>query len=488
MADEDETVGQALVHKTEFIPNPLQKRFIESRAKADLFSSRMGEGKSTALTWAAFYHTRHNPGARWALIRDTFENMQATTMKTFFEWFPPGIYGTYNGSRKTFTWAEGVAKGEVEFLGMDDPSDATKLMSRELGGFGIDEPAPAIGNSGVDELVFDLAMSRLRQRGMSYYGAKLAENNPDEAHWTYRKFVIPGQEGFKLWQPPEPENVQNLPPSYYAELRRLWMHRPDLVRRFVEGEFGFQAIGKQVTPQWSDKLHLGVGLVAVPRVPLVMMWDWGHNPTCLITQKTPMGSLNVLEAFVGEDMGAEELIIHAVKPILEMKYRRFEWSHIGDPAGKQRDQTSIHRSPVRLVRKALGGSFRPGPVGFEARVEPLRAALTRVVGGKGLIRVDRDNAKAVHHALRGGWHFHVSKGGIVSSEPEKDIHSHPGDAISYGVAVMFPMGRRAGVDKLKLPEEGNYWGNKQPRALIGPGGAQPPAHGAKLLPSGPGGR
>ena len=73
----------ATVHKVDFIPNPVQNNFIQSRAKADLFSSRMGEGKSTALAWAALYHTRHNPGASWALIRDTYENIIGTTQKTF---------------------------------------------------------------------------------------------------------------------------------------------------------------------------------------------------------------------------------------------------------------------------------------------------------------------------------------------------------------------------------------------------------------------
>ena len=138
------------------------------------------------LAWSAFYHTRHNPGAEWALIRDTWENMQATTMKTFFEWFPPGVAGTFHATKKVFTWASGLAQGEVQFLGMDDPQDASKLMSRQLAGFGIDEPAPAVGSAGVDELIFDIAMSRLRQSGMKWYGAKLAENNPDENHWTYR--------------------------------------------------------------------------------------------------------------------------------------------------------------------------------------------------------------------------------------------------------------------------------------------------------------
>src|SRR5271163_3412109 len=91
--------------KIKFNPNPLQKQFIESRAKADLFSSRMGEGKSAALCWATLYHTRHNPGAIWYLIRDTWENIRATTMEEFFKWFPPGIMGTFHATHKEFTWA-----------------------------------------------------------------------------------------------------------------------------------------------------------------------------------------------------------------------------------------------------------------------------------------------------------------------------------------------------------------------------------------------
>lgn len=473
-------------HKVDFIPNPLQKQFIESRAKADLFSSRMGEGKSTALAWAAFFHTRHNPGAHWVLVRDTWENLRATTQKSFFEWFPPGIFGSYHATNKEFTWASGVAEGTVSFLGMDDPQDATKLMSRDFGGFGMDEPAPAIGSGGIDELVFDIAMSRLRQKGMKWYGAKLAENNPDETHWSYRKFVSPGMDGFKIWQPHKPENEQNLPASYYAELRKLWGHRPDLIRRFVEGDFGFQAIGKAVTPQWSDHIHLANGLIPIPRQDLILLWDWGHNPTCLITQKTPMGYWNILDAMVGDGIGAEELIIDAVKPLLNEKYGRGRHvlRHIGDPAGKSGEQTSIHRSAVKAMRSALGGSWRDGPIRPLERIEPLRAVLARNMGGKGVVQVDKENAAAVWHALRGGWHYNVSRGGVVSTEAVKDIHSHPGDAASYGAAILFPMGK-VGVSRgVRVPQQASYFGGEGQRPFqIGGGkpGMVMPANGSKLI-------
>lgn len=432
------------VHKTTFKPNPIQQGFIESKAKADLFSSRMGEGKSTALAWAALYHTRHNPGARWALIRDTFENMKGTTQKTFFEWFPPGIYGTYHGGNKTFTWAEGVAKGEVIFMGMDDANDATKLMSRELAGFGMDEPAPAMGNTGIDEFIFSMAMSRLRQPGMNWYAAKLAENNPDEAHWTYSKFVAPGTADFMIWQPRLPENVLNLPKHYYESLRATWKHRPDLIRRFVDGEFGFQAVGKSVTPQWSDKLHLAIGLVAEERAELLLCWDFGHTPVCLVTQVTAGGHWDILQAHCGIEMGVEELIENVVHPaLLELKRKyNVTWRHTGDPAGNIRSQDSVKRFPVQSIKRMLGGIWTNGPVRLQDRIDPLQAALTRTVGGRGLIRVDREAAAPVWYALRGGWHYHVAKSGLISGVPVKN---HPdsdvGDAMSYGAARLFPKGR-----------------------------------------------
>lgn len=464
-------------HLINFVPNPVQKSFIESQATADLFSSRMGEGKSVALAWAAFFHTRHNPGARWTGIRDTWENMQATTLKTFFEWFPPGIAGTFHHTKRTFTWASGLAQGEVEFLGMDDPQDASKLMSRELAGFFMDEPAPAVGSAGIDEMIFDIAMSRRRQQGMKWYGAKLAENNPDEAHWTYKKFVAPGTEGFVIHQPAIPENQKNLPPGYYAELRRLWAHRPDLIRRFVDGDFGFQQEGRSVTPQWNDKVHLALGLIPIPRHECILLWDFGHNPTCIITQKTPMGAWHILDALVGDGIGVEELVLNEVKPLLQDRYRGCPLRHIGDPAGTAGEQTSIHRSPVRFLTKELGGPWKSGPVKTMERLEPLRAVLTR----NNILRVDRDRATAVWQALRGGWHYHVARTGVISGEPKKNIHSHPGDAMGYGAAVLFPLGKlyqnRGG---LVNPQPASYFGGDK-GFQIGPGrGTVPPAHGSEL--------
>lgn len=448
-------VDQGDAYKIKFTANPLQYAFITSRAEADLWACRMGEGKSTALSWSAFHFTQSNPGAVSAMIRDTFENLRDTTMKDFFFWFPPGICGEYNENKKLWKWRLGEMRGEMMMMGMDDPSDATKLQSRMLGAFFMDEPAPAAESGGIAEEIFNTALSRLRQPGMNWYAAKCAENAPDETHWTYRRFIDPGDEGtpaeipiaplqargFTFFQGHRPENEKNLPPGYYARVRRAFKHRPDLIRRFAEGGFGFQQVGQSVTPQWNDAIHLADDIQPIAQIPLHLFWDFGHNPTCSITQVTPLGFWNFLETHVGFDIGAYELIEEVVKPRMNERYKGLTWDHGGDSAGEYREQSSIEQSAVKVIKKELGGRWRSGPIRIHERVNPLNAVLSRIRNGRGIVQVDRLLAKPTWHALRGGWHYNVSRTGVVSRVPRKDEHSHPGDTAGYGAAILFPMGK-----------------------------------------------
>jgi hypothetical protein len=436
-------------YHVEFTANPTQRRFIEHRPEthkarcADIFNSRLGEGKSAALVWSILFHTRANPGARWALVRDTFENLQKSTMIEFFEWFPDGIFGTYHKGRKLWTWNPEIAKGEVMFIGMDDEKSATKIQSVALAGFAIDEVSPVSGSAGVSRHVFTTLYQRLRQKGMNYYVGKLAQNNPDESHWTYKEFIDPGAEERFNFQTGVAENMANLPPGYYDSVEKSYEGQEDKIRRFVKGEFGFIKEGAPVTPQWSDRMHLADRLTPMRKRPLHLGWDFGLNATCVISQVTPIGHWNILDAFVGESgTGVLQLINDVVKPRLIDRYSGFYWEHTGDPAGSQRAQSDSDRSAVKVLKAELGGTWRPGPVAIQEREIPLQAVLSRSVEeGRGVVQVDREHAKAVWHALRGGWHRRVAPGGVVAATPVKDIHSHPGDVMGYLASRLFPVGR-----------------------------------------------
>lgn len=459
-------------YRIEFVANPVQRMFIESRAEADLFDSRKGEGKSTSLVWSCWYHTLHNPGANWLFIRDTFENLQRTTMSEFFFWFPDGIWGKYHAGKKCFEWdtARTGMEGKVYFLGVEDDQDAGKIASMPLAGVAIDEPSPAVGSSsGVAEFVFDTALAQLRQPGMNWYAAKLAQNNPDESHWTYRRFWDPGtpgvadaelppsqESGFRAWQTRNPENTDNLPAGYYDRLERTWSHREDLLRRFVHGRHGYQQVGRAVTPQWSDDLHLADGLKPVKGVPLQIGYDGGLNPTYVISQVTPLGDWLILESSVGEGIGMYELIRDVLKPSLTSRYRGFEYRHIGDPSLKNPDQSSSQQSAARVITKELGGGFIKGPVRTHERIDPLQAVLSRQRHGRGIVQVDKTHAREVWHALRGGYHYHVTRSGQVGNVV-KNIHSHPGEACGYLAAVLFPLGQIQHKGRVKTSRPGGYY-------------------------------
>ena len=444
-----------------FTANPTQKVFLENRPfpgtvrpddwpkhvkpqVVDLFSCRMGEGKSAGLCWAVWYYTRYNPGAHCALIRDTWENMRDTTMVEFFRWFPPGIMGKFTKSEKRFEWDAKGLRGSVTFMGMDDEKDAHKLQSRDFGMFGIDEPSPAAGTGGVQAMIFETALTRLRQPGMQWYAAKLAQNNPDESHWTYKKFIDPGIAGYRHFQTAAPENEENLPPGYYSEMRKDLSGRPDLQRRFVEGQFGYQQQGVSVTPRFNEKVHVTTGLQPIPGCTLILSWDGGLTPCCTIHQIAPSGIWYVLDCVIEEDGGIYQLIEDGVYTLLETKYKAFrgKWEHIGDPSLANREQSDARTSAVKVIRDTLGGRWRSGPIDILSGTDPLNKRIGLLgPGGQGMIQVDRENAKPVWHALRGGWHYPKHAGGVVGGKP---IKNHPdsdvGDTLRYFAGIYFPRG------------------------------------------------
>lgn len=462
------------VRRVEFNANPVQHAFIHSRPRgrdgstgADCFFSRFGEGKTAGLCWASFLHQKQYAAGKptHLFIRDTWVNLKATTLVEFFKWFPPGECGTWREGDRLFTWSVGEMKGQVQFIGLDDENDTTKVMGRPIAGVFVDEPAPAIGETqGVPQFVVEMCMGRLRQspKVIDFYPVKLATNNPDESHWTYEKFVNPGTDGWIPWQTREPENMGNLPRNYYSGMRSRWRHRPDLVRRFVEGGFGFQQLGESVTPEWDDAKHLAVGLAPLCGHELVLFWDFWHNPACIIAQVQPNGQLFCLESHVGHGVGVEELIEDTVGPVLWEGYKGYRWRHIGDPSGKAGDQSNTKRSAVRVLRQVLGGVFVPGPVSLDDRLIPTRALLRRTLGGEGLVRVDRENCRDLWFALRGGWHRKVHKGGITSPDPVKNEHSHAGDAFSYGVAKLYPVGRAQRPTGKRQTATPRYFGRHAP--------------------------
>jgi hypothetical protein len=483
--------------EVKFIANPTQHAAITSRYEADLFSCRVGEGKSAALCWASFYHQKHNPGAEHAFIRTTFVDLERTTQKEFFNWFRG--FGVYQAQKRYWRWHDELGGGGIYWFGLDNEEDVDRLRSMDLAGAFVDEAAPANEDGGIPESAFGMLQGRLRQKKMRWYKLMFATNNPDETHWTYRNFVDPGlapspkedllpeqMPGFKLWKTASPENLANLPAGqgYYNRLMKTYvqMGRQDLAARFVEGKFGVAEKGVGVTSaQWNPDVHLVRGpLPFLEDVPIRMAWDFGHTPTCLVSQLTPAGHWDQLYAFVGKRQGVAEIIEAHVIGLLTGHAPWFAKDgmllHTGDPNGETPDQASYRSIAVKMILQGLGGLWAPGPPKTDDRIQSARAVLRRMNGGMGFVRVSATNASLLYLALRGGWHFPKNKSGVVGNEPVKDQHSHPGDAFGYAAAKWFPTGdaleiaKRLREGEEARPKHAGYWPSPDRRVMLPKGG------------------
>lgn len=440
----------SIEHKIQFRAGPTQRRFIEDDSRAALFSSRAGEGKSAGLCWAAwhFFRKYRHCEPTGIIARNTLVNLRATTLQEFFKWFPPGVMGEWKQSEMLWTWIpeKSGAAGQIRFMGFDDEKSTQKALSMPIDFGGLDEAAPATDVGGITELVFDMLLTRARNPKVDKPTIKIAVNNTSEDHWLYRRFVEPGQKEFKLFQTGEmPENLAHLRKGYYEDMARDLAHRPDLRRRYIEGKWGFQQVGVAVTPEWSDDVHLTSGLEPVRGLPLLLSWDFGGNPTVVVSQVT-QNAWNVLMCLTDDRTGTYQLI-EQLEPVLKTRFDRFLLKHTGDPTGRTPDPGDYRRSPVRYIKALLGGSWADGPVKLEYRIDPLRRVLTRQNGGIGTVRVDKDHARAIWFALRGGWHYPKSSVGVVGREPVKDKHSHPADCMGYEAA------RSYGDSKFSKPKK-----------------------------------
>lgn len=96
--------------------------------------------KTTALCRKAWLYAQAFPGAKIAIVRDTWPNLRDTTMATFFSWYPPGVLGEHHKTKKVFTLRTNGRPSQILFRALDDEKDVRNVLSLELAAAALDEP------------------------------------------------------------------------------------------------------------------------------------------------------------------------------------------------------------------------------------------------------------------------------------------------------------------------------------------------------------
>jgi len=392
--------------------------------------------------------------SRWVIIRNTYPELKSTTIKTWQTWFPENVAPIKWDTPITSTMniadiGDGTSlELEVMFMALDRATETGKLRSLELTGGWINEA------SEVPREIFDMLTQRVGRfppkinNGPSWYGVIMDTNPPDDDSWYYkfaeeetpkswRFFRQPGglfrNEDGQYLPNPEAENILNLANGHSYYLNQVDGKTDDWVSIFLLGNYGTTADGKPVYPEWKDKVHMATeSLEPIRGLPILLGWDFGLTPACVIMQITARGQVLILRELVSEDMGIRQFANEVVKPVLVNEFSGFSRFSIGDPAGNTRAQTDERTVFQELLEAGI--PTEPAPTNdFIPRRESVAYFLTRMADGLPGFVLD-PSCRQLRRGFNGRYRFERLKTtgpARYRDRPYKDEHSHIHDALQY---------------------------------------------------------
>ncbi len=454
-------------------PGPVASAFHEQFGFVRGLMGPVGSGKTSACCSEIIFHTmRQNPWngkrrARWAVIRNTYPELQSTTIKSWQTWFPEEVapikWGTPISSRVLIKdIGDGTGMDlEVLFLAVDQAESISKLRGMELTGVWLNE-ASELSKELLDKATERVGRFPAKNQGDCVDPCVIMDTNPpDDDHWYYKLaeedlpkgwkfFQQPGglicvrnsdgepvldENGRMTWVPnPAAENVQNLPSGFDYYIRMTGGKDDGWISVFCGGQYGRISTGRPVYPNYNDRLHTSDKDVdAAPGLPVYVGWDFGLTPAAVFVQPTLLGELIVLDELVEENMDVREFADSVVKPFIAARYSRNTLIHVGDPAGIVRSQVDKKRTPFTELLEA-GIPCEPAESNdFLPRKSAVTYYLTRMAGGKPAFRLNR-RCKTLRKGFTGGYLYERVKAAgdaVYKDQPKKNAFSHPHDALQY---------------------------------------------------------
>lgn len=431
-----------------YTPSPTLDDFHASNAFVRGIKGPIGSGKSVGCCWEIYTRALEQlPGpdgvrrSRWVVTRNTYGELQTTTLQTWLDWFPEEHVGNVvHGAPITQTCRfvhEDGSRVELEmwFLALDRPEHVKKLLSLEITGAWMNEAREQ------PKAILDALTGRVgrypskRDGGATWHGVILDTNPPDTDHWWYKLAEEGTPEGFVFFsQPPgdspQAENVANLPAGYYDRLKAG--KTEEWIRVYVRGVYGFVLDGKAVFPEFNDAIHVGP-VQYNPALPVFVGIDFGLTPAAVLGQRDMLGRWWIFDELVSQDMGAKRFgeLLHDK---LVGEYSIANATITGDPSGDSRAQ-SDETTPFEML-KVSGVLAKPAPTNDSVvRREALAAPMSRLVDGKPGIIID-PRCRTFRKALAGGYCYKrvaVSGTERFHDAPDKNHFSHVAEAGEYMV-------------------------------------------------------
>jgi hypothetical protein len=382
---------------------------------------------------------------RWLAIRNTYGQLKDTTIQSTLMWLPPQYFGRFYPSdhRYVVKGFEGV-EFEIWFRALDRPDHIQNLLSLEVTGAWINEARE------VPWAIVDAVQGRIEQWpsvkamgvGPTWAGLFMDTNPPDQDSEWFRFFE---EKSHPEWfakifkQPsgisPKAENIPNLNnPNYYKMLAEG--KKPEWIKVYIHGEYGFVVDGKPVYDEYSDQLHLKE-VNPVPRRPIIRSFDFGLTPACAFSQVLPDGRWLTFDEMLSTNMSFDKFSDDVLNHCKRSFKGDVRFENYGDPAGNQRAQTDART--CFEIAAAKGMDIIPSEQDPTLRMESVRKPLRTLIGGEPQF-VLHPRCKNIRKGFLGGYSLRrLQVGGPERyvSRPDKGGLSHIMNALEYGAAQYF---------------------------------------------------
>lgn len=466
-------------HKTNssilYKPFPTTLKFHQSKNMVKLIMGPYGSGKSSACCAEIVFQAVKMPpdetGVRRSnclVVRNTSGELQTTSLRTWLEWAiylgtPERHVNPVLRYEYRFNDGNGMIELEVLFLALDRAEDVEKIKSLNITCAWVNELSE-INHENVNHLFLRCGrFPKLKSVAPFWYGILTDTNPSDKSSWIYRDFdenpvnieklLSKDQEliGFNkdLCEPaykvfhqppgllekdgkytinPAAENIENLPGGGNYYLIGAIGKSKEFISVYCMGEYGISFDGELVFKEFNPDIHCRNNTEADPNHPIILGWDFGLTPACLLVQFID-GVLIFLKEFVTTGIsksGLRQLAENKVIPYLNSNYEGFEIeTSLGDPASLKKRAETDESTCYDILEELNIPTESAATNSIVKRLDAVKWFLNRLIDGRGALIIDEKKCPMLKKAFMQKYYFKTIRrigGDQISDEP---IKLHP---------------------------------------------------------------
>lgn len=484
-------------------PGPVCAAYIRSLGPIDAITGPSGSGKTVGTVFklirfavAAMPVTKSGVvKCRITVLRDNYRALYRTTLRSWFQWFPPDFPGSsfFGGQDRpaqhrlrlsTVRLVDGVRREvpvdlEVDFFAVGDIAIEELLKGYETSAGWANE-ADLLAER-VVPFLFDRTgryPSKVEFAGdMSLPRMVAADFNPTSPNHFLWKACATGS--FQKDKPEDPLEAAlqatasaNVPKaavnffqqpsglsqeaenrrgkSYEDYARAAAVMTENDVRRFVHGKPGYALDGRPVYAREFDrKRHVAAGrLQVIQGLPLHIGFDQGNSPAAIFFQVDSHGQMRIYrELWLGQGVGYTRFLQSMIPILTQPPFRGLPpGNYTADPAGFYgADKVAGELAWAQSISAGLGHPVYPAPTNEPAtRLEAVRLRLSYQIDATtpGLI-IDPEGCPLLIEGFEAEYKYPKlsDKAATTYGEaPLKNTHANVHDGLQYGTLGVFSPG------------------------------------------------